>query len=674
MADTKTLRFDIDHGSIDDLDRVLTQCVCDLELATAATARPIFVPLPSVLSKCIHELTRTCEALFAMRMYRAAGARVRGGSSHLEPAHRRRCIEVADALLMMLVRGYDLSPTANGDAGGGGADAGISIIQRPVDYQNYCTDEDLIGQSPATMVMLARWYLFFVAYEMHTMSEGDVTGSTWDELNARPLAERRVKDIEDGVLVRAGVSVTARRWSEWRQTDLRLMVEALAQRKERLTTTRGLSTYLTWIEQRMALFMAAGLTGALLDARDSPFGRGDATRFRLAFSGSKDEPLYTLSREFIASIVHTVVELHRVVAIHEAFAPETHLDCATPNGRPYQEQLGVGSNDSPSAAAIEPSMFGDLFGDDEIDAPLDDTGVPRRAVADLLDAETRCGAAQWIEQEVLRLLDKRKFRERLVGTVTHMQLRPGDRHTFARRHNGYVLPRTAMPVLNKNRTVAQVTDTLHVIKKQPIQDLLSRARPTVRAATLLHTFDVMCNQHTLFEWKRHVVLFETDFFLELDHLYEYPTPIIVQHAACYSVLFRTRFHHCDDIVDAIALSTLIIVNVLGSCFRVSPRVHELSFMTTWAAQWREMGRLYARENPFNDNALALTHAFEARVRAAPKHRTWFTRHWSVISQRERRDAMMTGMLPGFEPVELMTAADGDNGDDAAAAAATNGKT
>ena len=62
------------------------------------------------------------------------------------------------------------------------------------------------------------------------------------------------------------------------------------------------------------------------------------------------------------------------------------------------------------------------------------------------------------------------------------------------------------------RTVAQITDLLETVKKKGSIHLLSRARPALHAATLMHVFDVMVNQHTsIFEWKRNVVLFEQDF-------------------------------------------------------------------------------------------------------------------------------------------------------------------
>jgi hypothetical protein len=282
--------------------------------------------------------------------------------------------------------------------------------------------------------------------------------------------------------------------------------------------------------------------------------------------------------------------------------------------------------------------------------------IKNHAVPTELSEELLCGLGQWIELETCGMLDKRKFRDRLIPTVCHLEMRPGDRHRFARHHNNNIVPRRENPVWMGMRSVTQVTDTLLTIKKKDSIHLLARDRVTIYTATLMHVLDVMCNRHTSFSWKANIVLFERDFF----NYYQCVlgtclTPVICQHANCFSVLFRGRFHHCRSLVEAIALSTLIIVHALECSFSVGLQKFDLFFMREWLVRWHRMGRIYLAQNPFGQTKF--DPAFEPLLMAPPHLRSWFSKHWAEMENSETHDELMADMAPDFEPVDLMVNAE-----------------
>ena len=171
----------------------------------------------------------------------------------------------------------------------------------------------------------------------------------------------------------------------------------------------------------------------------------------------------------------------------------------------------------------------------------------------------------------------------------------------------------------------------------------------------MHVMDVMCNQHSRFEWKRNIVLFERDFFFDYEKaLRDQLSPVICQHAGCWSVFFRCRYHHCKrGLVEAIALTTLIIVHSLRSLFPVGLQKHDLAFMRKWLVTWQRMGRIYLEQNPFNQTRFDPT--FEPLTHVHSSLHNWFPKQWREMENRDSRKVLMSQMPHGFEPVELLSA-------------------
>lgn len=631
------------------------------------------MPKPSVLCKHLLELCAMSERLISRLSYELDPQnRVHVSNRLVLGVHTRaRLRQAADLLLKLIILNYDRSEDlaqsiASASSILSGHKRTDDLDETPVLFQSYETDQRLLGETPTLLALQTRWYLLAIVEELYAVNEGDPSGQSYGTEHARALAQRVLTQLSaddtDEKLVRARLCATRRPWSTWTQSDVRAILACLASRKTSIGDASIfplLRIALTWIEQRLSLFMVFGMTDAVFDLGDNPFIKGTAAVNRFGYAGASGAGrLYTMSREYSAHCAHTLTELYIPCFIHDAF-PSMALDADPPLPLEDIDIDDDAGNQEGDAHAFVEALFKDVGADEDDDfgaAWRDETfksvhnvETPRR-----LSEELVCGCAQWLESETINMFDRTSFRGRVLPTVSFMELRPGEKHAFARMHNGGVLPSKANSVHQKLRTVPQVTDLLETIKKKQNWQLLSRARPVIRAATLMHTFDVMvsgCRNSSIFEWKRHVLLFEQDFFVEYAQLHESLTPAIVHHAGCYSVAFRCSFYHCRDLVEAIALSTLFIVHTLKCVFPVGLRRFDVDFMRDWLLLWHRMGRIYLEKNPFSQTSYVPS--FEPFVMADEQQRAWFPEHWRHMESVDTENALMEGMCLGFQPVELI---------------------
>ena len=684
------------HTVLDALHETFTDDVVDTTM-----------PAPSVLGRHMRDIVDTCVRMTEARVYELSYAPTTGDGGVVLTADDRQRIERAAALLLRLVvYNYDmdeeLSRTTasaqsllqsfqSGEIATGSAAAALD--EAPVMFQTYCVDKRLIGESPTALLMMTRWHLLFVLYDLHGVCEGDADGASWRTVVARSLAARTVARIddsdEDEALVGAGLCATRAVWGAWTQSDVRAQLTVLELAKPHFTRIdlfARLRALILMVEQRVAFFMLAGVTAHLMTLGNNPFARGSVAINRVAFSGgSQNGVLYTLSREFVAHASHAIAELYIFTSVHDQF--ETlPLDASLP--LPLDDLARLADFEAAAAAAAAAASplpadgddgrvyvdslesFFRRVGDDDDDDDDDDNEaakerlekideaawldfVPDAATPAVMNETLTCGLDQAIRFELSTLHDTAAFRARVLPTASYLELRPGEKHAFARQYNGYVLPLRPNPVLQRMRGVAQLTNFIDTVTNdaRPTTQLLSPANVTVRDAATLHAFTTMCNQHSPFDWLSHVVLYERDFYIARRDLGTHLTPVICQHAACYSVLFRNKFRHCATLVEAIALTTLLIVHTLKCVFPVGLQKFDLRFMETWLQTWLRMGRIYVEHNPYGHERCEPQ--FDVAAMASPDTRTWFADHWRALEDDEAQQNLMADMCEGFEPVDLM---------------------
>lgn len=546
----------------------------------------------AALAAVLRAIVDTCTAVHIERTNEAE-ERVK-----LSLDDRRVILRYADVMLTALVTHYDVLKN-----------------RLQLNLHNYSSSAGSDGYTQTMLVMVARWNLLFIAYDLDT------------ELDQELMMWKIYTDVRYGAnadgndLVSCGLAAIRNKWSQWKLSDLLRQSDVISAHRYNVTILTPVPTLdhsgvngnhaldsplgqlLNVLELRAALFYIQSNTSEMLDMKRDPFTTGNTAFLcdRLMMfdeneeineddDDDDDETInphpYVLSVETIADLCHTWIECYRSAFIHVHFKPD-----------------------------LAPPTLPDAL---------------------------LCGAREWFEVQALSCCDS-IFREELTKTMTHLSLRPGQQHWVGRRR-ARVLTNDETAIQMDTKTTTQIMWMRNLCANDAIVQLLSVHRPDVRNTMLLKIYDKCMLRCSALEWRRNAVVFEVDFYRSLRNMHVLPTPVIFLHGELYSLMFNQRVQHFSDCVQALVAMTHHIVNTLNTKFILPTQNYDLGFMRGWMQEWLRMGEVYLKYNPYGHKG----YVSNCKVRESCSE--WFRKHWSTLSGEKRTRERLKELPVGFSLV------------------------
>lgn len=566
------------------------------------------------LAILMYDIIETCTTINARRLVDTTT------NFQLRKVFKQKLVQFADGLLTALVTHYD-----------------VLTARDQLNLQTYSSNVGTDGFSQTMMVLVTRWNLLFVAYNLFDTKNEFVTWSIYTSVRYCVASEPTESHSNLSDLVADGYAAIRAPWHTWRLSDILRQLDVLASHVREFSaylmtpaptllhsghetvSARGhpldspIGQLLLAVETRAACFFLIAKSRELMDMRRDPFSAGETSYWCYPLIQDSDivstdddssTACYVLSSESLAHICHTTTELFRALYIHN------HFELASDRAAYFPVSL-------PNATLMEIHI----------------------------DDQVLCGAREWIELQAATVCDD-TFRTELASTITHLNIFPGMRHRAGRKR-ARILSTDESAVQIDSKTTTQITWLRTLCDSGTYEELLSPVRRDFRSTMLLRCFDKCVTQLSTWVWRRNALVYESDFFGVVKSLYTMHTPVICIHGNCFSVLFNQRIIHAIDALHAVVIFVYIIVHKLH-CKVTNAETFDVSFMQRWWQEWCDMGAIFLEHNPYQhrryygDHDLTQVPLWERDVASK-----WFREAWSVLAN-ERSLKEQVGDLPaGF---------------------------